>query len=497
MNERMRGAALSYVYMLIHIIVSFINVPLMLHFMGDSEYGLYQIVGSLMAYINVFETSISSGVLRFYCKAKADNDKSAMENTLALARLIYRYMSLIIAIFGIFLTYIFTLFYSKSFTETELFESKWLLMILIANLLVTMSNAVYLSAITAYERYTFLRLLMIFSQILQPILCYICLRFAPYAITIGLIMLVLNIVVALMRVVYFKKFLPTQIMLHKKDKAFAKKIIVFSSGILLASIADQIFWKTDQIILGRLFNTTVAAVYSVGAQIYYNYMNLGLQISTVFFPKISLLASKENGLSLISDLFIKIGRLTYDLLFLILVGFVLWGKVFLKLWVGDNYDDAYYVAIIVMIPFTIDLIQHSGLTILQVLDKYDFRAKLYFIAACLNIVSTVILANIWAGKGAALSTGLTMFFTSGLILNIYYKNIGLDIKRFWKEIFVISVKLLPCLGVGCAIRIAMPIDNILMFGIQILIFVVIYLIWIYIVCFNEYEKNLIKKIVKK
>ena len=96
-----------------------------------------------------------------------------------------------------------------------------------------------------------------------------------------------------------------------------------------------------------------------------------------------------------------------------------------------------------MVPFTIELIQNLGLPILQAMNKYGFRAKIYFASALLNVITTIILAKIMGITGAALSTGLSMFVTSGVILNLYYAKIGFDIKGFWKNIAGMLVKCIP------------------------------------------------------
>ena len=41
MNERKKGAALSYIQVFLSVVVSMIYVPVLLHFLGQSEYGLY------------------------------------------------------------------------------------------------------------------------------------------------------------------------------------------------------------------------------------------------------------------------------------------------------------------------------------------------------------------------------------------------------------------------------------------------------------------------
>ena len=93
-----------------------------------------------------------------------------------------------------------------------------------------------------------------------------------------------------------------------------------------------------------------------------------------------------------------------------------------------------------MVPFTIDIVQNLGLTILQVMNRYGFGQNV-FIAACLNIISTLFLAHFLAGFGAALSTGISMFLTSGIILKFFtmQKTIGLDIKKFFGRIFLIML----------------------------------------------------------
>ena len=183
-----------------------------------------------------------------------------------------------------------------------------------------------------------------------------------------------------------------------------------------------------------MFNTAVVAVYSVGAQIYMMYMQFGTQVSGVFYPKISALYQEENGLQKVSDLFIRIGRITFYIILLVLSGFIIFGREFLLLWVGEGYEEAYWVAIIVMLPFSIDLAQNLGLCILQIKGQYGFRAKIYFLSAVLNIVTTVLFTKLIGIVGAALSTGVSMFLTSGLIMNWYFqRKAGLDIKKFWKE----------------------------------------------------------------
>ena len=63
MSERKKGAILSYIQVVLSAIVSVIYVPILLRYLGKSEYGLYQIVGSFFSSISDSESSTSPAAL--------------------------------------------------------------------------------------------------------------------------------------------------------------------------------------------------------------------------------------------------------------------------------------------------------------------------------------------------------------------------------------------------------------------------------------------------
>ena len=88
-NERKKGAILSYIQVVLSVVVSVVYVPVLLRHLGQSEYGLYQIVGSFFSYISVFESCMSTGVLRNYCNALGCKNTENADVTLSMARVIY------------------------------------------------------------------------------------------------------------------------------------------------------------------------------------------------------------------------------------------------------------------------------------------------------------------------------------------------------------------------------------------------------------------------
>lgn len=499
-NSRRVGAFLSYVYMTVNVVVQLIYVPLLLGSIGRDEYGMYQLIGSIMAYVISINGVLSAGVGRFYCKYIAEGNQEKAENTLAISRRIYWIMSAMAVLAVGILMLIFRNIYSSSFTPAQIEECTAMLFVLGINTVITMNNTVSIAAITAHERFVFLKLSSLVVLIAQPILVILLTGFFPNALTVTVVILAMNAACACVQSLYRRNALKVGKNYYGWDPKLAKALLGFSGAIVMVTIADQIFWKTDQLIVGYMFGAGSVAVYAVGAQIYQMYMNIGTAAGAIFLPRVSELYHKNHDFKALSDLFIKFGRLNCLLLLFVLGGFTVFGQDFIKLWVGDGYFDSYLVALIVMIPFTIDLIQSLGLTILQVTNQYYFRGAMYLIIAVLNIFLTVALLAVWGLPGAALSTAISMFIGNGLIMNWYYsRKVGLDVRRFWKEIWRIFLPASAVTGVSAAAWLSFPFDHghFGSFVLGCMMYGFMYVLFEWLFGMNHYEKGLLKSFVGK
>jgi uncharacterized membrane protein len=70
---------------------------------------------------------------------------------------------------------------------------------------------------------------------------------------------------------------------------------------------------------------------------------------------------------------------------------------------------------LIILPFTIDLIQNIGLTIMQAKHLYGYRAKVYLLIAVINVALAIPLGLKYGGIGCAIATGLSMIIGNGFI----------------------------------------------------------------------------------
>lgn len=499
LSRRSSGAAISYVYSVTQIIVSLVYVPMLLGAIGQGEYGLYQMIGSIIAYLNVINNTLSAGATRYYCRYAAVEDADGMANVLGTLKRIYRFAGMAIIGVTIVLAFVMRQVYAASLTPWELDESCILLGILAVNLLFTMSNTLSIAVITARERFVFLKGSQLAVLVIQPLAILTLVNNWPYAWTVCAVQLACNVACWAVQRHYACIRLGMDDRLREYDRGLERDLMRFSGGIILAMVADQVFWKTDQLILGWMYGTDTVAVYAVGAQVVMSYMPLGTTVSAVFMPKASEIWHRDHDVRGLSDLLVRVGRLSLYPSLLVLTGWVVFGLDFVKLWAGPGFADAYWIALVVMIPFTIDMSQNTGLTILQVRDMYGFRGKMYLVAAILNIGLTFVLARAFGGIGAAVSSGIAMFLSSGVILNWYYwKHVDLDIPRFFRSTLRLTAPLAVLCAAGCVVWALVPKPvGWAILAVGILVYAAAFCAVAWVASCNEYERSFVRRLAVK
>ena len=149
---------------------------------------------------------LTAAVIRFYTKYKTLNDKISMENILAISTRCYAVITLVLSIVG-YICYLFldNIFYN-SMTSSEISSAKDIFILLLLNMVVTISTMIFRAIINAHEKFLFLKGIETIQLILQPILVVAILQEYPYAFSVALVQTILNIFLSISRVVYcFRK----------------------------------------------------------------------------------------------------------------------------------------------------------------------------------------------------------------------------------------------------------------------------------------------------
>lgn len=495
------GMILSYINIIAGNLIPFFYTPIMLELLGQNEYGLYKLASSTTSYLTLMTFGIGSAVTRYLIKANTEGGKEEEENTFGLFNLIFQIIAFLTLAVGTVIVWKLDVLYSASLTSQELARMRILVAVMVANTAVGFSASSYNAVVTAHERFTFINGINVISTIVTPVVNLIILYAGYLSIEMAIASLVLNLLVRVIYVIYVRDALNlrpryTHLPLHMMGE-----ILKFSFWVFLSTIVSRINSSTDTVIIGAIpsLATSGVAIYSVGSTFSSIMYSLAQAVSGFFTPKANKMVFSGSSNKELSDLVIRVGRMQCFVVALICSGFVAFGQPFIEFYAGSNYADAYWVAVVVMIPNCIPLVQSVAHSILQAKNMHRFRSLTYLLIAILNVIGTLLMVNRYGIIGAAVPTGLAYIIGQGLIMNWYYwKKVHLDIPRFWKD-------LLPMLAIAAIMcLITQTLANwinfyklhILCFG--IVLYTIIYCILIWRFALSSDEKSmLLRAIIKK
>lgn len=441
-NQLKAGVVLNYVVIILNTVVGLLYTPYMLRMMGQSEYGLYSLVASVIAYLTVLDLGFGNAIVRYTAKFRAEKKTEEQYEMFGMFFLLYLVIGIIAFGIGLGLYFNVGTLFGDTMTAVELDRARIMMLLLVANLAFTFPMSIWGSIIQAYEDFVFQKSLNIFRIILNTAVMICLLHFGYKAVAMVVVQTIFNVLTLVVNFIYCRRKLNIHIYFRFKHFhwGFLKEVAIYSFWIFLNAIMDRVYWSTGQFVLGAIVGTAAVAVFAIAIQLEGMYMQFSTAISSVFLPKVTAMVATNRSRKEISDLFIRTGRMQYIVLAYILSGFIIFGRQFIELWAGAGYSDAYIISLLFFIPLTVPLIQNLGITILQARNEMKFRSVLYIIIALVSLAMQIVLTRFFGGIGCAMGVSGALVVGQILIMNVYYRRRqDLDIKTFWKEISKMSI----------------------------------------------------------
>lgn len=499
-NQLKWGVILSFLTTAINMAIQLLYTPIMIRILGQSEYGLYTLVGSVVSYLSLFSFGFTGAYLYFYSRYKNENNEDSEARLNGLFLLVFLCMAIVALVFGMLLTQNTALLFGNKLTAKELDKAIILMRILVVNISLTFPTAIFDSIVGAHEQYIFQRLIALCGIVFNPFISLPLLLMGRGSIALVCVTTMITICKLLFNCLFCICKLHVRFTFSNLNFTLLREIANYSFFLFLNMIVDQINWMVDKVILGHVVGTVAVAIYGVGAQINALYMQFSNAISSVFSPKVNRIAAegKEDMLLQFTELFIKVGRLQFLVLMLIVSGFIIFGEFFItEVYVTNEYKDAYEIALMLIIPVTIPLIQNVGIEIQRALNKHRVRTAVYTVMAFLNIGISIPFTMAYGPLGSALGTSIGLVVANVLFMNVYYKKtIGIDIIGFWKSILSFSKGLIIPGIIGFFIVHYVEFSSLKKYLLWIITYSAIYILSMWLFGMNRFEKDLIIQPVK-
>lgn len=497
-KQRKIGVILSYISIVASTVIQLLYTPFLIKMLGQSEYGLYSLISSIIGYLTVLDLGFGNAIIVYTAKYRAKKEYQKEQKLHGMFLLIFGIIGAVAGLLGLVLFFNVPTLFGNTMTSYELEKAKVMMLILSFNLAITFPFSIYSSVISAYEKFTFQKLMSILNTLLKPLFMIPLLFLGYKSIAMTVVITIINIAVMLSNYFYCRRKLQLKIKFQGFDKKLFLEIFSYSFFIFLGVLVDKANWSIDQFVLGTVSGTIAVSVYSVASQLNTLFVNLSTAVSSVMLPKMSKMVAEKSSPQQLTAEFTKVGRIQYFIIFLMASGLVLFGKEFIIWWVGKDFVVSYYVALILIIPVCFPLVQNLGLSIMQAMNKYKFKSISTFCMAIFNVLISIMLAKKFGAIGSAIGTAISLIICNIILINIYYaKVIKLNIMEFWKNILSMTIRfLIPVILILGIMKLfsCSGIIGVVLYG---SIYTVLYIFNAYFLVMNSYEKEIIHKLMKR
>lgn len=498
-NEMRMGVVLSYLNLAIGCIIPLFYTPIMLEILGQEEYGLFSLSNSVVGYLSLLSFGIGSAVIRYIDMYRAKQDTEGVKRVAGLFLILYSVIAVLVMTGGVVLSSVSGTLFAEGLTGEEINRLRVLILIMAASMAISFSVCVFAAVVLAYERYIFSRAVQVLQTILLPLMNLAALYAGGGAVGLAACSLILQILSGPVYMAYCARKLDIWPSFRNMPVHLLREIGVFCAFVCLSSIVDMLYWATDKVLIGAAMGTAAVAVYNIGGVFTSMMQSIAGAINNIFSPRVTMMVMEDKPMDQLSEMMIKMGRIQYLIISFILSGYIVFGQKFIALWAGDGYQDAYWIALITMLPLAVPLIQNVAFTAIVAANKHRFRSIIYAVIAVINVISTWLILPYHGIIGAAVCTGAAYIIGNGIIMNYYYHRvIGFDISKFWINIGSMSPVPLAMIVVGLLlIRWGLPMDTVSWFLLWVVVYSVIFWMLSWFASMNSGEKEAVKDIIWK
>ena len=485
-NQIKLGALLSYFSIAVNVIAGLFYTPWMINSIGRENFGLYTLAMSVIG-LFLFDFGLSSAVTRFIAKYLAEGRVEKANQCLGLVYRLYFGVDvfLFIVLIAVFF-FIPRIYQELTFDEIERFK---IIYVIAAFYSVLSFPFIPVNGVlTAHEKFVQLKLCDVTHKIIIVGTMSVCLLLGYGLYALVLVNVFAGLITIVLKLYCIKYFTPQEINWNYWNKIELKEIASYSSWVTIASLAQRCIFNIAPSILGVLSGSVAIAILGIAITLEGYTYTFANALNGLFLPKVSRIVADDGDLL---PLMIKVGRIQILIISLIIWGFVCLGEDFITLWVGENFNTSYICAVLIIFPSLLQLPQEIGQQVIIAQNKVKQQAFVYLGMAILNLLGAALLTPKYGAVGLCCSIFVAYLFRTIGLDYILYKQLRIDI---WKFFFESYVKMIPALIVSLVLGFFVSefilIEGIWGFLCDCIVFIIVYFIVMWYFAMNANEKRI-------
>jgi O-antigen/teichoic acid export membrane protein len=391
----------------VNIAVVFILSPILLRALGNSAYGLWELIMSVVGYMGLLDLGIGSAMVRYVAVADGKGDRDDMAKTMATSLVFFAAMGMVAsAIFAVLGFYPGLLAGGEAI---QIAGVQYLFYLFAVNALFLFPMQVFLATLLGIQCHYFINFSRMLFAIIKSIITYwyITTRGEHVLLFISVVELTATLLSFFVFYVflYAKKEIPG-FSLHSISREKFKDLFVFGSKNLVMMAASRLQNQSVPIIIANVVGVSSIVYYAFPNRLVDYAKGFASAIGTPLTPYFSSVVGRGRS-SELRNTWLQTTFVLQAIMFIMPV--VLWqyGEVFLRLWIGLEYAEAgRWVIKLLVIGLVADALAANSFRLLTAQASHGKVAVLWLILAALSIPTGVLCGKIWGIEGVTLAVVL-------------------------------------------------------------------------------------------
>jgi O-antigen/teichoic acid export membrane protein len=443
------GVTMNWIALGASVIVSFFLAPFVVHRLGNTIYGVWVLVNSLVSYMALLDLGLRGAVTRFVSKGFAQGDHAASSRALSAAF----WMRVWIGLGAVFISGVLAIVVGRAFhIPSELrTPAQWVAVVCGINFAVSLTSGVFGGVLSALQRFDLLSAATMLQTLLSAAGIVLLLRMGHGIIALAIWQLcVATICGALLILLSFRNYPQLVLSFHRPDKETLRQLWNYSSFVFIINLSHQIVYYTDNLVVGAFLSATAVTFYAIGGNLVEYLRNLVSSLTSTFTPLASTLEAQEKTRRL-QQLLIYGTRAGLFIALPVELALFFRGHTFIGLWMGAQYSDisGHILRILLLAQFFILANGTSG-GIAYGLGRHRPVAFWALGEGIANLALSVFLVRRIGISGVAWGTVIPSLVTYGMFWPWYSPRlVGLPVWNYlWQSWIKSGLSAIP-FGVAC------------------------------------------------
>ncbi len=465
----LRNVVTNYARFFLSGLIGFVLTPVLVHGLGDRDYGVWVMVFSLTGYFGLFDQGIRPSLVRYIARDHARGDEAGVSHTLSSAVLLNSALGA--------LTLLVTALAAATFTRFLKIEPgqvgvvRHIIVIAGASMALGFPLGVFGAGLSGLQRYDLANLTGIVVGVVRALAFVAVLRLGGGLVALAWVSLAMNLVGHAASWVLLRRELPgLRLDLTTVTRARLSLIMSYSGVAFVGAVANSLVFQTDALVITAWMGAVLVTPFALAAGLVDNVRSLVNSATWVLSPTASELEARDETESL-HALVIQGAKYSVLLSWPVLFALLIFGPNLLTTWVGHQYahgpllgtllrpgtwraaDSAAPLLVWLTLPTFISLPQSAASSVLYGVSRHRGVVGLSLLNALLNLGLSILWVTPWGLTGVALGTAVPLALVGGVATMAYScRALKLPILRYgwhglWRPALVTLVFLAPAAAV--------------------------------------------------